>query len=52
MKTKQVFILSILLFSVGAMAQQPITIARQGHFSVGGKTIQREGTYDNSKFVG
>lgn len=45
-------LLATLLFTVGAMAQQPITIARQGSFSVGGKTIQREGTYDNSKFVG
>lgn len=45
-------LLATLLFTVEAMAQQPITIARQGSFSVGGKTIQHEGTYDNSKFVG
>ena len=42
----------MLLFSASAMAQQPLSIARQGHFSVGGKTLQREGSYDNSKFVG
>ena len=31
---------------------QDLVIAKQGHFSVGGQTIQRPGTYDNSKFVG
>lgn len=35
-----------------AGAQEPITILKQGHFSVGGTTIQRQGAYDNSKFVG
>ena len=45
-------ILSVLLLSVTAIAgAQNITIARQGHFSVGGQTIQRLGEYDNSKFV-
>ena len=29
-----------------------LTIATQGHFAVGGTTIQREGDYDNSRFVG
>lgn len=52
MKAKQLFLLAALLFSMGAAAQTPITIACQGNFSVGGKTLQREGTYDNSKFVG
>lgn len=46
-------ILSVLLLSVTAMAgAQTITIAKQGHFSVGGQTIRRPGVYDNSKFVG
>lgn len=40
-------------FSILAVnAQKPICIARQGHFSVGGEVIQRQGRYDNSKFVG
>lgn len=29
-----------------------LIIATQGHFAVGGTTIQREGSYDNSRFVG
>lgn len=29
-----------------------LAIARQGHFSAGGATLQRAGAYDNSKFVG
>lgn len=37
-------ILSVLLLSVTAMAgAQTITIAKQGHFSVGGQTIRRPG---------
>ena len=52
MKIKQFFLLAALLFSMASAAQTPITIARQGNFSVGGKTLQREGQYDNSKFVG
>ena len=39
MKKKNVMLLATLLFTVGAMAQQLITIARQGSFSVGGKTL-------------
>lgn len=43
----------LLLFSVTmALAQEPIILQKQGHFSVGGKTILHEGAYDNSKFVG
>lgn len=46
-------ILSALLLSVTATAgAQHITIAKQGHFSVGGQIIQRSGIYDNRKFVG
>ncbi len=40
------------LVTLGAVAQEPLTIARQGHFTVGGTTLQRQGTYDNSRFVG
>ena len=35
-----------------AGAQELVAIRKQGHFSVGGTTIQRPGAYDNSKFVG
>ena len=47
-------ILSVLLLSVTAIAgaQEPVAIVKQGHFSVGGKTTQRPGAYDNRKFVG
>lgn len=46
-------ILCVLLLPFAGVAQaQHITIARQGHFSVGGQTIQKSGEYDNSKFVG
>lgn len=50
---KTVIISALLLMAATAIqAQEPIAIAKQGHFSVGGTTIQRQGTYDNSKFVG
>lgn len=49
---KKIILSALLLASAGAVAAQNITIAKQGHFSVGGQTIQRPGTYDNSKFVG
>lgn len=50
---KTVIISALLLMTATAIqAQEPIAIAKQGHFSVGGTTIQRQGTYDNSKFVG
>ena len=42
----------MLVMSAGAMAQQPLSIVRQGSFSVGGKTMLHEGKYDNSKFIG
>lgn len=41
-----------LAMALNAGAQAPLVIQKQGNFSVGGKTIQREGQYDNSKFVG
>lgn len=44
--------LSWALAALTAGAQQPLTIERQGHFSVGGTAVQRAGTYDNSRFVG
>ena len=52
MRTRQIIIAAMLVMSAGAMAQQPLSIARQGSFSVGGKTILHEGKYDNSKFIG
>ncbi len=42
--------LAVLLAS--ACSDNEIKIARQGSFPVGGTTIQRKGTYDNSRFVG
>lgn len=44
--------LAALSLSMNVIAQKPLIIKRQGGFSVGGKTIQRDGKYDNSKFVG
>ena len=45
-------ILSVLLLSVTAIAAaQNITIAKQGHFSVGGQTVQRPGAYDNLSLI-
>lgn len=35
-----------------ACSDNDIKITKQGNFTVGGTTIQRGGTYDNSKFVG
>lgn len=52
MRTRQIIIAVMLVMSAGAMAQQPLSIVRQGSFSVGGKTILHEGKYDNSKFIG
>lgn len=52
MRIKKTVIAAMLLMSAGARAQQPLSIAKQGRFSVAGKTILREGVYDNSKFVG
>lgn len=50
---KKIFLLALLLSFAGVVgAQQSLTVAKQGHFSVGGKTIQRPGIYDNRKFVG
>ena len=46
------FIISIINTRVWNGRCQDLVIAKQGHFSVGGQTIQRPGTYDNSKFVG
>lgn len=45
-------LLAALTGKAQSEADAPLVIARQGNFSVGGKTIQRQGTYDNSKFVG
>lgn len=49
---KKILSLYLLLGFAGAVVAQNITIAKQGHFSVGGQTIQRPGAYDNQKFVG
>ncbi|MGI6224329.1 MAG: alpha/beta hydrolase [Prevotella sp.] len=52
MRTKIIFTFIAAALSLGVSAQKPLSIARQGHFSVGGSTIQHSGTYDNSKFIG
>ena len=44
--------MACLLGVVGSIEAQNLVIAKQGHFSAGGKMIQHEGAYDNSKFVG
>lgn len=50
---RRLFLASALaLVSLAMGAQEPILIARQGSFTVGGKVIQRGGKYDNSQFVG
>ena len=49
---KKIILGVLLLLFAGVTQAQHITITRQGHFSVGGQTIQRLGEYDNSKFVG
>lgn len=49
---KSVLMVAALAMALNAGAQAPLVIQKQGNFSVGGKTIQREGQYDNSKFVG
>lgn len=52
MKTLKIMAVSASLLSgLAASAQQPIAIAKQGHFSVGGETIQRPGEFDPSIFV-
>ena len=49
---KKILLLALLIPVFGMADAQDLVIAKQGHFSVGGQTIQRPGTYDNSKFVG
>lgn len=43
-------LLAVLM--TAACSDNDIKIAKQGSFAVGGTTIQRDGSYDNSKFVG
>lgn len=43
---------SAVLLWAGQASAQDLVIAKQGHFSVGGTTIQHEGEYDNSRFAG
>ena len=47
---KNIFIFCMVISSV--KAAEPILIEKQGSFSVGGTILQRQGVYDNSKFVG
>lgn len=49
---KKIILWILLLGFAGTAGAQNITIVRQGHFSVGGQTLQRPGAYDNRKFVG
>lgn len=42
----------IALLMLNVCYASPIRIEKQGHFTVGGDTLQRDGTYDNSVFVG
>lgn len=43
-------LLAVLM--TAACSDNDIKVVKQGSFAVGGTTIQRNGTYDNSKFVG
>lgn len=43
-------LLSALILA--ACSDDNVKIAKQGSFTVGGTTVQRDGQYDNSKFVG
>lgn len=49
---KSIFTLALLAVGLTVGAQKPLVIEKQGNFTVGGKNVQREGKYDNSKFVG
>lgn len=49
---KKMFLLSCIIAVAGSGMAQNIVIAKQGHFTAGGTMLQREGEYDNSKFVG
>ena len=57
MKKIGLFTVALLVSALSVWGQQPtqaqpLVIAKQGQFTVGGETLQREGSYDNSKFVG
>ena len=49
---KKIVFFTLLLQIMGSLQAQDLVIARQEHFSVGGKTLKHPGEYDNSKFVG
>lgn len=49
---KSIFTLALLAVGLTAGAQKPLVIEEQGNSTVGGKNVQCEGKYDNSKFVG
>lgn len=49
---KKIFLFLLLLQMTGSIGAQNLVIDRQGHFSVGGQTLQHPGEYDNSKFAG
>lgn len=49
---KVILAFGLLMMTYSANAQKPLVIQKYGNFSVGGKSIQHEGKYDNSKFVG
>ena len=52
MKKTAILLALLTALSTGALASEKLTLETQGHFAAGGITIQREGTYDNSKFAG
>lgn len=54
---KKILIVAIILILVCIIllcrrGRKELTIFKQGSFTVGGTTLQRDGNYDNSKFVG
>ncbi len=49
---KRIFLLAAMLGCALNVCAQSFTLETQGQFTVGGQTIQRDGSYDNSKFLG
>lgn len=49
---KRAYIIIATAIVLAGCTSGAVSVKKQGVFIVGGTTIQREGTYDNSKFVG
>lgn len=49
---KKSFFSLLSALALAACSNEGVNIVKQGAFAVGGSTVQRDGAYDNSKFVG